>query len=69
MTDPQGGGLPPEAALAAMRTRWWSQEEGMMILLAIDKLFPNWPSLTFGPDGLTIDALIVRALSEGPDQP
>jgi hypothetical protein len=61
-TDPQGGGLSPEAALAAMRTRWWSQEEGMMLMLAIDRLLPEWPTLTFGPDGVTVDALLDRAL-------
>ena len=62
MIDPQGGGLAPEAALAAMRTRWWSQEAGMMLMLAIDRLLPEWPTFSFGPDGVTIDELLDRAL-------
>ncbi len=60
--DSEGGGLSPEAALAGMRTRWWSQEEGMMIMLGLDKVTPDWPALTFGPQGLTIDDLLDRAL-------
>lgn len=62
MTDPQGGGLSPDAAFAAMRTRWWSQEQGMMLMLAIDRLLPEWPTLSFGSDGVTINALLDRAL-------
>lgn len=69
MTDPQGGDLSPEAALSAMRTRWWSQEEGMMLMLAIDKLLPDWPTLSFGPDGVTVDELLDRALGEAAEQP
>lgn len=68
MTDPQGGALTPEAALSAMRTRWWSQEEGMMLMLAIEKLLPDWPTLSFGPEGVTVDELLDRALN-GAEQP
>jgi len=67
--DPQGGDLSPEAAIAAMRTRWWSQEEGMMLMLAIDKLLPGWPTLSFGPNGVTVDELLDRALGEAVGQP
>lgn len=62
MSDPQGAGLTRAAALSAMRTRWWSQEEGMMIMLALDKVLPQWPALTFGSEAMTIDELLERAL-------
>lgn len=69
MSDPQGAGLTRAAALSAMRTRWWSQEEGMMIMLALDKVLPQWPALTFGSEAMTIDELLDRALDHPSDAP
>lgn len=69
LVDPQGGDLSAEAALAFMRTRWWSQEAGMMLMLALDRLTPEWPSLTFGSEAATLDHLLARALDGIPADP
>ncbi|WP_349313478.1 hypothetical protein [Brevundimonas subvibrioides] len=64
LTDPDGGRLSPAEATAFVRggRRWWSQDEGLGLMLAIDRLTPDWPVLAFGPDPLTIDGLAARAL-------
>ena len=64
LTDPRGGGLTPEAATAFVRGkgRWWSQDQGLGLMLALDGLIPNWPHLTFGSEGTTADSLLERAL-------
>jgi hypothetical protein len=64
LTDPRGGGLSPDEATASMRgaRRWWSQDEGLGVMLALERLTPDWPRLAFGEDGVTADALVARAL-------
>lgn len=63
LTHPQGGRLSPDAATAFVRGggRRWSQDEGLGVMLALDRLTPDWPRLAFGPDGVTADQLIARA--------
>lgn len=63
--DPRGGAADPAQTFSGMRTRWWSQEEGLAIALALDRVTPDWPALTFNTPGLTFDALIRRALESG----
>lgn len=64
LSDPRGGALTPQAATAFVRGsgRWWSQDEGLALMQALDQTTPDWPSLTFGPEGTTGDPLIARAL-------
>ncbi len=68
LTDPRGGGLSPADATEFIRggRSQWSQDEGLGLMLALDRLTPDWPALAFGPEGVTGDALIARALGEGP---
>ena len=65
LTDPRGGGLSPAEATAFVRGggNQWSQDEGLGIMLAIDRLTPDWPALAFSPGGATADGLIERALA------
>ena len=66
LTDPRGGGLSPTDATAFVRGggNQWSQDEGLGIMLAIDRLTPDWPALAFSPGGATADRLIERALAQ-----
>lgn len=64
LTHPQGGRLSPDAATAFVRGggRRWSQDQGLGVMLALERLTPDWPRLAFGPEGATADQLIERAV-------
>lgn len=66
LVDPRGGGLSPAEATAFVRGPGspWSQDQGLAVMLALDRLTPDWPSRAFGPEGATAGALIERALEE-----
>jgi hypothetical protein len=65
LTDARGGGLSPSDAADFIRgdRHWWSQDEGLGLMLAVDRLTPDWPALAFAPGGATANALIERALA------
>lgn len=65
LTHPQGGRMAPEDATAFIRGggAHWSQDEGLGIMLALERLTPDWPRLAFGADGVTADVLVQRALA------
>ena len=67
LADPRGGGLDRATAITTMlgRRKWWVQDEGLALLLAVDRLLPGWAALEFGnpaPGALDLLALAV----EGP---
>jgi hypothetical protein len=66
MIHADGGGVAREAAIAGMRRggRKWSQDEGLAIYLAIDRLKPGWPAEAFGPEAKTALELLALAVSE-----
>ena len=66
LTDPRGGRLTPSAATTFVRGggNRWSQDEGLGIMLAVDRLTPDWPALAFSPRGATADRLIARATAQ-----
>jgi hypothetical protein len=49
LAHPKGGNMERKAALAKMigRRRFWSQDEGLGLMLALDRLLPDWPQLVF----------------------
>ncbi|ATC31319.1 hypothetical protein CA606_02570 [Caulobacter vibrioides] len=61
LTDPKGGAMAPQDATAFVRggRRWWSQDEGLGAMLALDGLMPEWPGLAFSDQGVTFRDLIV----------
>lgn len=65
LIHPQGGRMAPEDATAFIRGggAHWSQDEGLGIMLALERLSPDWPRLAFGADGVTADVLVERALA------
>ena len=70
LTDPRGGGMNRSDAIAFIRGAGthWSQDQGLGVILAVDRLIPDWPRLAFGPDGVTADMLIAWATQEGATQ-
>lgn len=64
LTDPRGGRLSPADATTFVRggQTQWSQDHGLGIMLALDRVTPDWPAIAFAPRGVTADELIARAL-------
>lgn len=64
LIDPRGRALPPEVALREMRRgdRFWSQAEGLALILAVDRLLPNWQALAFAPEPLLGAELLAAAV-------
>ncbi|MDQ3126802.1 MAG: hypothetical protein M3Q74_14490, partial [Pseudomonadota bacterium] len=64
LTDPRGGRLSSTDATNFIRggRRGWSQDEGLGLMLALERFTPEWPRLAFSPEGTTADDLLVRAL-------
>ena len=65
LAHPEGGGLDRAAAISTMlgRRRWWAQDEGLALLLAIDRLFPEWPTLAFAVPSPGALELLERAVA------
>jgi hypothetical protein len=64
LAHPDGGGLDRAAAIAKMlgKRRWWSQDEGLALMLAVDRLLPGWPLLVFGDTSTGAGELLERAV-------
>lgn len=64
LTDPRGGRLSPDDATTFIRggQTQWSQDHGLGIMLALDRVSPDWPAIAFAPRGVTADQMIARAL-------
>ena len=59
-----------EAAINKMlgRRRWWTQDEGLALLLVVDRLLPEWPSLVFGQASTGSLDLLERAVNSAQSQ-
>jgi hypothetical protein len=66
LIHPEGMGLSPDLARrAAMRSRWWSQNEGLAIALVLDRLGPaNWHEVAFGDGNRTLLEMLDEALMD-----
>lgn len=65
LTDPNGGSISPVLAMDAFakRGKWWSQKQGIALLLALERLAaPTWKRAIFGGSSVTAPALIDAAL-------
>lgn len=64
LAHPQGGGMPREAAIQKMlgKRRWWVQDEGLALILAVDRLMPDWPALEFNVPSMGALDLLARAV-------
>jgi hypothetical protein len=63
LVDKNGGQFAADAAVPGMRRggRQWSQDEGMVIFLLIDRLVPNWQERAFAPEPATAMQLLALA--------
>ena len=70
LTDARGGGLDPAAAAEFIRGRrtFWSQDQGLAIMLTLEHLLPDWPARAFGTPAVTIDGLLSEVLKEAGSQ-
>lgn len=64
LSDPQGGGLTKETALKefGQRGKWWSQNLGFALFMAIDRLSDDWKKDAFGSGERTVLTLLDEAL-------
>lgn len=64
LSHPQGGGVDRQTAIDTMlgRRRWWTQDEGLALLLVVDRLLPGWPALEFSEPALGALDLLERAV-------
>ena len=44
----------------------WSQDEGLALMLAIDRLNPLWSASAFGPDASTAEEMAIQASRQMP---
>jgi len=68
LADPQGGRLAAADAERKMRGKrnWWSQDEGLSLVLILDRFVPDWPQRMFAaPGALGIDLLREAAATPG----
>jgi hypothetical protein len=61
-----GGNLPPAAALAATRRggRQWTQDEGLALMLVLDRLLPDWQRRAFREPDWRAASLLAAAVGE-----
>jgi len=61
-----GGSQAPEVALPAVRRggRWWSQDEGLALMLVVDRLLPGWQARAFQDPEWRAAELLAAAVGE-----
>jgi hypothetical protein len=68
LTHPRGGAIAPDTALPGMRRggRQWSQDEGLAIVLVVDRLVPDWQARAFAAvPATTLDLLALAVTPKG----
>ena len=62
-TDPAGRKLDQQSALEFIRRKrsHWSQDEGLALFLAVDRLVPNWQAHAFAKEPATAERLLEMA--------
>lgn len=60
LTDPNGPNLKSQFALSEVRRKrnHWTQDEGLALMLAIDRLVPGWQKLAFAPKPHLAESLL-----------
>ena len=68
LLSPGGGGLAPDAALPAVRRggRQWSQDQGLALMLVVDRLLPGWQQRAFADPDWRAERLLSAALERRP---
>lgn len=69
LVDPRGGAADPRAAFGSFgwRGKWWSQNEGFALFMALDRLAPgDWKKHAFGDGAKTILEMLDEAIARAP---
>ncbi|KAA6460399.1 hypothetical protein DYQ86_15350 [Acidobacteria bacterium AB60] len=63
LTDPNGPNLKSSFALSEVRRKrnHWTQDEGLALMLVIDRLVPEWQKLAFAPEPQLAESLLKAA--------
>ncbi len=63
--SPEGGAASEAEALEAVRRgrRWWSQDEGLALMLLVDRLLPDWQQRAFRDPQWRAERLLEAALA------
>lgn len=66
LRSPHGGNATPEEALAETRRggRWWTQDEGLALMLTLDRLLPDWRERMFRHPDWLAENLLAAAVGE-----
>ena len=61
--SPRGAALPPATVLPAVRRggKFWTQDEGLALMLTVDRLVPGWQRDAFAARPLLAEALLAKA--------
>jgi hypothetical protein len=64
LSHPDGGAMTRDAAIKKMigKGRHWTQDEGLVLFLVVDRLLPDWPSLVFHEPSIGASDLLERAV-------
>jgi hypothetical protein len=64
--SPEGGGMDAAAALKSVRRggKWWSQDEGLALMLVVDRLLPDWQARAFREPDWRADNLLAAAVGD-----
>jgi hypothetical protein len=68
LVDPRGAAVGEDAAMPGFgqRSRWWSQKEGLALVLTLDRLSPGgWKAHVYGDGTQTLLDLLDAALAAG----
>lgn len=68
LTDPNGPNLSRGFALSEVRRKrnHWTQDEGLALILVIDRLVPGWQKLAFAPKPQLAESLLETAARGAP---
>ena len=63
LVDPKGANVAPGVALAEMRRggKWWTQDEGIAVFLAIDRFVPGWQQRMLDPQPPSLESILEMA--------
>ena len=64
LRSPEGGAASEAEAIEAVRRgrRWWSQDEGLGLMLVVDRLLPDWQQRAFRDPDWRAERLLVAAI-------
>jgi hypothetical protein len=63
LRSPEGGAASEAEAIEGVRRgrRWWSQDEGLALMLVVDRLVPDWQQRAFRDPDWRAERLLTAA--------